>query len=55
MLESRVKELKEERKDSNRRIKELTEERERLRSIQNRYRIRVWKIRQILDGERNDE
>ena len=55
ITKERKKELKEERKGLNKKIKELAEERETLRDEQRRYRVRGWKIGEILRGEVNDE
>ena len=55
MEKERIKELKEERKSCNARIKELTRKRCVLQDEQRRNRCRTWRIKEILAGEIPDE
>lgn len=55
ITKERIKELKEERKDLNMKIKDLTRERVELQDIQRKCKVRTWRIREILNGEIEDE
>lgn len=53
--EERRKDLKSIRASLNKRIRSLAEQREVMADLQRDYRVRTWRIKEILDGDIEDE